>query len=477
MLIPLKNVQHLHFVGIGGIGMSGIAEVLHNMGYRVKGSDLALNGNGERLQKLGVDVIIGHHAVNIEGAQVVVVSSAVKADNPEVLAARAQNIPVIQRAEMLAELIRLKRVIAVSGSHGKTTTTSLMACLLDTAGLDPTVVNGGIINAYNTNARRGMGEWAVVEADESDGSFIKLPATIAIVTNIDPEHMDYYKDFATLRAAFLKFIQNTPFYGLAVLCVDHPHVASLIPEITDRRFITYGYSEKAQIRGENLRIAPGGTTFDVVTETEVLRDLFIPLVGKHNTLNALSVVAVGLELGLEIEVIKKAFESFEGVKRRFTKTGTFGGITVIDDYAHHPVEIATVLDAARQASTGKILAVVQPHRFTRLRDLFGDFARSLLTADAVFVAPVYTAGEDPIPGVTSKNLAESIRELGHGSVYEISSPEEIAPLVLKNAQEGDMVLFMGAGNITHWAYNLPKELESLASRQNSSNVISFKAGA
>lgn len=461
MLVPSQTVKHLHFVGIGGIGMSGIAEVLHNLGYRVKGSDVAESANTARLVSMGIPVLIGHKAAHIEGAQVLVISSAVKKDNPEVVAARNANIPVIQRAEMLAEVIRLKRSIAVSGTHGKTTTTSLMASLLDAAGLDPTVINGGIINAYNTNARRGTGEWAVVEADESDGSFIKLPATVAVITNIDPEHMDYYKTMDNLRAAFLQFIQNTPFYGLAVLCVDHPEVEALIPHITDRRFTTYGFSDKAAVRGVNLRVTPEGTYFDVQLPEGSLHDLFIPLVGEHNTQNALAVVAVAHELSLGKDVIRKAFEQFKGVKRRFTKTGVVHNVTIIDDYAHHPVEIAKVIQAARQACAGNLIAVVQPHRYSRLSDLFGDFAKVLKEADTLVVSPVYSAGEDPIPGITSKNLAAAIREMGHKQTFDIDGYEELPSLIKSLAKPGDMVLCMGAGSITQWANKLPHDLEGL----------------
>ncbi len=481
MRIPSQTVHHLHFIGIGGIGMSGIAEVLHNLGYQVKGSDVAENNNTARLQKIGISVSIGHDAKNIEGAQVVVVSSAVKGDNPEVTAARGYGIPVIQRAEMLAELMRLKMSIAISGTHGKTTTTSLAAALLEAASLDPTVINGGIINAYNTNARLGTGDWIAVEADESDGSFTKLSATIAIVTNIDPEHMEFYGTLENLNKAFLKFIGNIPFYGLAILCADHPNVMSLLPQITDRRIMTYGFHPDSMVRAFNLRLGEEGTTFDVDISRPLpqealiqknslsitslphrIKDLFLPMVGKHNVQNALSVIAIAQELGLSEDVIRKAFDNFKGVKRRFTKIGVTGGVTIIDDYAHHPVEIKTVIDAAKQATKGNIIAVVQPHRYTRLSHLFDDFATCFSGCDQVVIAPVFSAGEDPIEGATSGHLAEAVRQKGGVSqVFQIEEQKELPFLLKRIAKPGDMVLCMGAGSITYWAASLPSQMDPL----------------
>lgn len=479
MHIPTLKVQHLHFIGIGGIGMSGIAEVLHNLGYRVKGSDIAENYNTKRLQELGVDIIIGHQAGNIQDAQVVVISSAVRPDNPEVLAARKVGIPVIQRAEMLAELMRLKKSIAISGTHGKTTTTSMAAALLDAADMDPTVVNGGIINAYHTNARLGTGEWTVVEADESDGSFTKLPATMAIVTNIDPEHMEFYGTVENLHKAFLKFIENIPFYGLAILCADHPTVMSLISSIIDKRFITYGFNESAMIRATNLRQAINGTTFDVEIARPLplavalqnpdnsikslprkIKDIFLPMVGKHNVQNALSIIAVADELELSEEIIRKAFNNFKGVKRRFTHVGTINDVSIIDDYAHHPVEIKTVIEAAKQATQGRIWVVKQPHRYSRLHHLFDDFTHSFYGAHHVILAPVYGANEEPIPEASSERLAEALQGNNIPTTL-FYNPEELAPLLKTLVLPGDMILCLGAGNITQWAAALAEQLSDL----------------
>ena len=403
--LPL-DIGLIHFVGIGGIGMSGIAEVLHNLGYKVQGSDLADGANTRRLAELGIKVAIGHRADNLASAQVVVVSTAVKKDNPEVLAARARQLPVVRRAEMLGELMRLKWSIAVGGTHGKTTTTSMVAAMLDAGGLDPTVINGGIINAYGTNARLGAGDWMVVEADESDGSFLRLPATIAVVTNIDPEHLDHYGTFDALRDAFVRFVENIPFYGFAVLCIDHPEVQALIPRVADRRIVTYGFGAKADVRAINLRLDRSGADFDVMVEhratneSRIIADLRLPMFGQHNVQNALAAIAVAQEMGLPDDTIRRALGSFAGVKRRFTKTGEAHGITVIDDYGHHPVEIAAVLRAARQAygGSGRVIAVMQPHRYTRLGALQDEFATCFNDADAVLIADVYAAGETPIAG-------------------------------------------------------------------------------
>lgn len=477
MRIPPHTVQRLHFVGIGGIGMSGIAEVLHNLGYQVSGSDVTENVNIQRLRDLGITVQIGHHEDHVKGVQVVVISTAVKSDNPEVRAARQHRIPVIHRSEMLAELMRLKLAVAISGTHGKTTTTSLMAALFEAASLDPTVVNGGIINVYGTNARLGKGDWIVVEADESDGSFTKLPATIAVVTNIDPEHLDHYASFEEIKKAFCQFIKNLPFYGLGVMCLDHPEVRALLPLVSDRRILTYGFSEDANIRATNLRDSAEGTTFDVdittngalahrslakgVVETlpRKIKDLFLPMMGHHNVLNALSIVAVAQELGLDDSIVRKALADFKGVKRRFTKVGMSHGITVIDDYAHHPVEIKTVISAAKQATSGRIIAVVQPHRYSRLHHLFQDFTTCFSGVDAVVVAPVYSAGEDPIEGVTSQALAEGIRQAGIQNIIEIQDPSELPDVIHQIARSGDMVLCLGAGTITYWAAALPDQLD------------------
>ena len=466
--LPL-DLGMIHFVGIGGIGMSGIAEVLANLGYQVQGSDMAENANVQRLRKLGVKVAIGHKAENLGDAKVVVVSSAIKAGNPEVDAARQRFIAIVRRAEMLGELMRLKWSIAVGGTHGKTTTTSMVATLLDGAGLDPTVINGGIINAYGTNARLGAGDWMVVEADESDGSFIKLPATIAVVTNIDPEHMDFYGSEDALHRAFETFVENIPFYGFAVLCIDHPEVQNLIGRIEDRRMVTYGVSPQADYRAENLRVVEGGLAFDVeVTDRSGklaarLEELRLPMLGHHNAMNALAAVTVAREMGLEEENVRKALAGFGGVKRRFTRTGEAGGITVIDDYGHHPVEIAAVLAAARQAAKGKVIAVVQPHRYTRLRDLFEQFCTCFNDADAVVVADVYPAGEQPIEGADRDHLVEGLRARGHRQALALPSAEALPGLILELAEAGDLVVCLGAGNITAWANALPGELQKLQS--------------
>ncbi|MGO1120208.1 UDP-N-acetylmuramate--L-alanine ligase [Rhodovibrionaceae bacterium A322] len=464
--LPL-DLGILHFVGIGGIGMSGIAEVLHNLGYQVQGSDLSENANVNRLRGLGIEVKVGHSAENVENAAVVVISSAVKASNPEVAAAREQLVPVVRRAEMLAELMRLKWSIAVGGTHGKTTTTSLIAALLDHAQLDPTVINGGIINAYGTNARLGEGDWMVVEADESDGTFTKLPATIAVVTNIDPEHLDHYGSAEALHDAFETYVENIPFYGFAVLCTDHPVVQALIGRIEDRRMITYGFNPQAEVRGENLRQSPDGTRFDVAItdrtsgESRVISDCFLPMVGQHNTQNALAAIAVGLEMGLDDDLLRQGFSEFGGVKRRFTKTGESNGITVIDDYGHHPVEITAVLKAARQATRNKVIAVVQPHRYSRLLSLFEDFCSCFNEADHVIVAPVFAAGEDPIEGVDRDALVQGLRARGHRGVSPLDNEQELAAAVKKLARHGDLVVCLGAGSITAWAHALPDQLSAL----------------
>ncbi len=460
----------LHFVGIGGIGMSGIAEVLHNLGYRVQGSDLAASANTRRLAALGIPVTIGHRAENIGAGEVVVVSSAVKPDNPELVAARARRLPVVRRAEMLAELMRLKWSIAVAGTHGKTTTTSMVATLLETAGLDPTVINGGIINAYGTNARLGTGEWMVVEADESDGTFTRLPATIAVVTNIDPEHLDFYGDFAALQQAFESFVANIPFYGFAVLCIDHPVVQGMIPRLSDRRLLTYGFSPQADIRAANVVATRDGSRFDAVitdrtTEQErTIANLFLPMFGDHNVQNALAAVAVAEEMGLGDAVVRAALRNFEGVKRRFTKTGEWNGVAVIDDYGHHPVEIAAVLKAARAIVAGKVIAVVQPHRYTRVAHLFDGFCTCFNDADAVLVADIYAAGETPIDGVSRDALVAGILAHGHRNVRALEAADDLAPAVRTLARPGDMVVCLGAGSITGWANSLPAELAALDQR-------------
>ncbi len=461
------EVGPIHFIGIGGIGMSGIAEILRNLGFTVQGSDVSENANVLRLRALGVTCAVGHAAENLADARVVVVSSAVPADNPELAAARARRLPVVRRADMLAELMRLKRSIAVAGTHGKTTTTAMCAALLDAAGLDPTVINGGIINAYGTNAHLGQGEWMVVEADESDGSFLRLPATIGVVTNIDPEHMEFWGSFDAVRQAYYGFVERLPFYGFAVLCIDHPEVQALYSRITDRRVVTYGYSPQADIRALDPVLDQGGELFDVVVRhragsgVDRLRKLRLSLPGRHNVQNALATIAIARELDLSEAAIRKALGNLKGVKRRFTRTGTVDGITVIDDYGHHPVEIRTVLRTARAATSGRVLAVVQPHRYTRLSSLFDEFCTCFHDADAVIVAPVYPAGEQPIPGVDRDHLIAGLRAHGHREVLALAEPSELAALVRDLARPGDMVVCLGAGSITGWANALPGELARL----------------
>ena len=461
-----QTIGLVHFIGIGGIGMSGIAEVLHNLGYQVQGSDQADSANVQRLRDKGIECFVGHRAENLGAAEVVVVSTAIKKSNPELAAAREKLLPIVRRAEMLAELMRFRQAIAIGGTHGKTTTTSMVATLLDAGGLDPTVVNGGIINAYGTNARMGDGEWMVVEADESDGTFLKLPADVAVVTNIDPEHLDHYGSFDKVREAFRQFVENVPFYGFGVMCIDHAEVQSLVSRIEDRRVVTYGENPQADVRFQNHRMEGAVSVFDVTIrdrktgKTVAIEGLRLPMPGRHNVSNATAAIAVAHELGLGAHAIRTGLASFGGVKRRFTHTGSWNGVEIFDDYGHHPVEIRAVLKAARDASSGRVIAIAQPHRFTRLRDLFDDFASCFNDADTILVAPVYTAGEEPIEGATSENLVTRIRSGGHRDARFIDGPAAIAPLVGELARPGDFVVFLGAGNITQWAYALPKELAS-----------------
>ncbi|UDQ90225.1 UDP-N-acetylmuramate--L-alanine ligase [Xanthobacter autotrophicus] len=466
MKLP-SGLGSIHFVGIGGIGMSGIAEVLHNLGYEVQGSDVADSANVKRLREHGIKVMIGHAAANVDDAEVVVVSSAIKRDNPELMAARAKRLPVVRRAEMLAELMRLKSCVSIAGTHGKTTTTSLVATLLDAGNFDPTVINGGIINAYGTNARLGDGNWMVVEADESDGTFLKLPTEVAIVTNVDPEHLDHFKTFDKVQEAFKAFVENVPFYGFAVMCIDHPVVQALVGRIEDRRVITYGENPQADVRLVDVDLKGGVTKFGVVFRNRAgetvheIRGLRLPMPGKHNALNATAAIAVAHELKVPDEKIIEALSQFGGVKRRFTRTGEWNGVTVYDDYGHHPVEIAAVLKAARAASEGQVIAVVQPHRYTRLASLFDEFCTCFNDADHVVVAPVYTAGEAPIPGVDRDHLVQGLIAHGHRSVTALEGPEQLAGIVAGLAKPGDYVICLGAGSISGWAYALPAELQAL----------------
>ena len=467
----------IHFVGIGGIGMSGIAEVMHQLGYKVQGSDQVEGYAVEGLRKVGIPVTIGHSADNLGDAAVVVCSTAIARGNPEVEAAIERRLPLVRRAEMLAELMRMQSTIAVAGTHGKTTTTSMIAAMLDAGGIDPTVINGGVINAYGSNARLGKSDWMVVEADESDGSFLRLDGTIAVVTNIDPEHLEHYGDFEAVKDAFVEFVENVPFYGLAVLCVDHPEVQNMLSRIRDRRIVTYGFSALADLRADNVTTGPDGTRYDASVlqrdgTKRIIAGIHVPMPGRHNVLNSLAAIAVGIELGMDEAVIANGFARFEGVKRRFTRVGTVDGTVIIDDYAHHPVEIRAVLSAAREAASpsdgsvgGRVIAVVQPHRFTRLRDLMEDFQNAFNEADVVFVAPVYAAGEQPIEGIDSAALAEGLRAHGHRMVRTVTDQADLGLALRDLAASGDLVICMGAGDITKWAASLADGIRTARSHK------------
>ena len=464
------DIGTIHFVGIGGIGMSGIADVMHNLGYKVQGSDVADGYVIEGLRARGIAVAIGHDADNLGDAAVVVTSTAIKRANPEVASAYERRIPVVRRAEMLAELMRLKSTVAVAGTHGKTTTTSMIAAMLDAGGVDPTVINGGIINSYGSNARLGASDWMVVEADESDGSFLRLDGTIAVVTNIDPEHLDHYGSFEAVKDAFVEFIENVPFYGAAVLCLDHPEVQALLPRVRDRRIVTYGFSAQADVRGVNVTPGAGGNRFEVIIRhrdgsTRSIEDVSLPMAGRHNVQNALAAIAVAIELGLDDATIQKGFGAFGGVKRRFTNVGEVGGMTIIDDYGHHPVEIRAVLSAAREgvvsSAGGRVIAVVQPHRYSRLGGLMDEFAQAFNDADVVYVAPVYAAGEAPVDGVNAGALVERLKARGHRAALEIADADLLAAALANEGVAGDMVVCLGAGDITKWAAGLAQAIADL----------------
>jgi UDP-N-acetylmuramate--alanine ligase len=467
MKLP-RELGSIHFIGIGGIGMSGIAEVLLNLGYAVQGSDATENANVARLREKGATVFIGHQAENVGTAEVVVVSTAIKRDNPELIAARGLRLPVVRRAEMLAELMRLKQCVAIAGTHGKTTTTSLVATLLDAGKFDPTVINGGIINAYGTNARLGEGDWMVVEADESDGTFLKLPADVAIVTNIDPEHLDHFGTFDAIKEAFRSFVENLPFYGFAVLCLDHPTVQELVGKIEDRRVITYGENPQADVRLVDVDLTGGVSRFSVIIRDRLggemrIDNIMLPMPGHHNALNATAALAVAHELGMTPDMIRSALAGFGGVKRRFTRTGEWNGATIFDDYGHHPVEIAAVLRAARASTKAQVIAVVQPHRYTRLNSLFNEFATCFNDADAVIVADVYAAGEQPIENVDRDHLVMALKTHGHRQVFGLPNAEALPEMIRGLAHPGDYIVLLGAGNITQWAYALPGQLAAGAS--------------
>jgi UDP-N-acetylmuramate--alanine ligase len=463
------DIGTIHFIGIGGIGMSGIAEVMHNLGYKVQGSDVAEGYVIDGLRKRGIKVMIGHDAANLGDAAVVVTSTAIKRGNPEVELALETRVPVVRRAEMLAELMRLKSTVAVAGTHGKTTTTSMVAALLDAGGVDPTVINGGIINSYGSNARLGASDWMVVEADESDGSFLRLDGTFAIVTNIDPEHLDHYGSFEAVKDAFVEFVENVPFYGAAILCLDHPEVQAILPRVRDRRIVTYGFSAQADVRGVNVQPIPGGNRFETIIRsrdgaTRSIEGIELPMPGRHNVSNALAAIGVALELGVPDEIIKTGFAKFGGVKRRFTKVGEVGGATIIDDYGHHPVEIKAVLSAAREGAQNRVIAVVQPHRFSRLHDLMDEFQQAFNDADIVYVAPVYAAGEPPIEGVDAAALVAGLRRRGHRAANEIAGADALTTELAATLQPDDMVICLGAGDITKWAAGLAPAIETLRAK-------------
>ena len=462
--VPL-DIGAIHFIGIGGIGMSGIAEIMYNLGYKVQGSDASENANVKRLQSMGIPVAVGHSTENLKDVHAVVYSSAVKPGNAEFDEARRLSLPLVRRAEMLAEIMRLRSCIAVAGTNGKTTTTTLVAALLDAGGLDPTVVNGGIVNAYGTNARLGAGEWVVVEADESDGTFLRLPATVVIVTNEDPDHLDFYGTFENMRDAFQRFVENVPFYGFAVLCIDHPEVQAMVGRITDRKMITYGFSPQADARAVNVSFSAGASHFDMVftdrrsgSETG-LEGLSLPMPGEHNVQNAIAAIVVARQLGVPDAVIARGLAEFKGVGRRFTKVGEWNGAAIIDDYAHNPFKIAAAVRAARQAYAGPVVAVVQPHRYTRLRDTFEQFATCLNDADVAVIAPVYAAGEQPIDRITRDTYAEALRAHGHRNVLTIEGEADLAATVKPYLKPGAVIVGTGAGSITVWMHNLQKKLE------------------
>jgi len=465
--LPL-SIGTMHFTGIGGIGMSGIAEILFELGYDVQGSDMSDNANVRRLRAKGIRVMNGQSADNIDNAALVVISTAIKPDNPEVVAARKRFLPIVHRAEMLGELMRLRWSIAVAGTHGKTTTTSLVATLLNSAGIDPTVINGGIITGWGSNARLGKGQWMVVEADESDGSFAKLKPTVAVVTNIDPEHLDHHGSFAALETAFLNFVASIPFYGFATLCIDHPSVQRLMAGIKDRRIVTYGMVAAADVRAVNMRVDGASMMFDVqlsdraAGNATLIADIRFPMLGNHNVQNCLAAIAVALEMNIDADTIRSALAAFGGVGRRFETKGVSNGVTIIDDYGHHPVEINAALKAGRMmCGKHKLVAVVQPHRYSRLADVFVDFCGCFHDADEVLVANVYGAGEAPIEGIDRDALVSGLRDHGHKAAAALAHRDDLAAEIKARTSPGDLVMCLGAGDITNWAASLPDELEQL----------------
>lgn len=480
--LPFR-VGTVHMVGIGGSGMSCIAELMHNEGYKVQGSDIAESSNVKRLRALGIRIVIGHAAENIENAGVVVVSSAIDMKNPEIREARNRRIPVVGRAEMLAELMRLKSSVAIGGTHGKTTTTSMVAAILKKAGLDPTVANGGIINSYGTNAHLGKGDWMVAEADESDGSFIRLPALAVVVTNMDPEHLNYYGTYEKMKDAYRQFVQNIPFYGFACLCVDHPEVQNLVSQITDRKIITYGLTQQAEICAQNIRAERELITFDVrvsdkfdgVGKERYIKGFKLPLYGLHNVQNALAAIAIAVHLDLNEQAMRDALAEFSGVKRRFTKTGESDGVTVIDDYGHHPVEIASVLKAARAVIEQKIVAVWQPHRYSRAKDLFDQFCTCFNDADCVIVADIFAAGEEPLEGISKETLVDGLKAHGHRHVIALEDEKKLPEIIKDLTVSGDIVICLGAGNVSAWANALPEQLNAIVKKSGKNALLDTKS--
>ena len=461
------KVGAIHFIGIGGIGMSGIAEMLAIKGYQVQGSDAAEGYTLDRLRGLGVTVFVGHQASNVSGAKVVVVSSAIRPDNAELVAARAAGVAVVRRAEMLAELMKPLQAVAVAGTHGKTTTTTMVAAVLEAGGLDPSVVNGGIINAYGSNAKTGQGDWMVVEADESDGTFLKLPASVAVVTNVDPEHLDHFKTYENVKAAFRSFIENVPFYGFAVVCADHAETMVIAGGVQDRRVLSYGFGEGADVRATGLNADRDGMSFDVSYSARmaggaaVTAGVRLPMPGRHNISNALAALTVARELGVADADAAAGLAGFEGVQRRFTKVGDWNGVTIIDDYSHNPPKIAAAIEAARQVAEGRVIAIMQPHRFTRVRDLFDGFVTCMDGADVAVVSDIYTAGETPIEGITGPALVAAMQQHGHGDARYLPSPDDLPGLVRGIAKPGDYVIVLGAGSNTYWAKKLPAQMAAL----------------
>ena len=460
----MKDLGTIHLIGIGGIGMSSIAEVLINLGYKITGSDIALNKNVQRLQELGVKIYIGENAKHLKDASIVVISSAIKNNNVELNAAYVKRIPVIRRADMLAELMRFKKSIAIGGTHGKTTTTSLISAILDNAKYDPTVVNGGIIEAYGSNARLGKGDWMVVEADESDGTFTRLPSTYVVVTNIDKEHLDFYGNKNNLYRAFMHFIENIPFYGVAFLCIDNADTQKLYKEIKYRKLVSYGFNNQANVKAINLSVRNGLTNFDVKIDgneklkNKIIKNISITMPGKHNVRNALASIALAIELGINTNIIKDTLKNFKGVERRFSIIGNKKGVTYIDDYAHHPTEISSVLEAAKSICEGKLIAIFEPHRYSRINNLFDEFSVSFHDADILFVTEIYEAGEKNKLKINKNKIINSILSAGHKDVRGLDNFNDLLLMLENITNIGDYVIFLGAGSISRNARKMVEKI-------------------